>query len=380
MKLSKSMKKRIIFCLMAAACGVGAVGLYTMKPSEKIQKKQPVPPRQVTVRQVTPAERRSVIRVYGEVTARWTSVLRARVEGRIITINDALQPGQRLCKGDTLLQVDPTDYQAGLARARMELATAQEELIRAEQEANQARINWKNAGIKEPPASLLVFHLPQVKAAHAKADLAQKNMDKARNDLDQTRITAPYDCLVAECFVNKGETLFSGDRVLTVLSADNLEISVTLDQAQTHALGKWEKTAVTLQYPATGKTWAGKVVRDGQMMDKKTRLRRFYLIPLGKRDGLVPGMFVIADLQGSENEPLLALPESALTRDGLVWLVDQENMLRSLAVQPVFYEKGQVFIKAQKNQGPLQVVVTPTPSFIAGTQVIPVIQDGDELR
>ena len=366
--MKRPVKKWLVFCTGLLVLGSCAAGLYTMKPlKKKLPPQTERPPRRVTVERIHPTTTRMKIIAYGEVAPRWTSVLRARVQGRIVRISDSLAPGSRLSKGDIVLELDRTDYLVGQAEARLALETARENLIRTEHEAAQAKADWQRSGIKEAPASPLVFHAPQIRIARARVALAQSNMDKAENDLARTRILAPYDCLVAKRFANRGEILFSGDKVVTVLSMDDLEIGVALNEAQVKALGPWETAAVTLKDPSTGKAWSGKVIRDGRIVDQTTRLRRFYLIPTGKTEGLLPGMFVTAVIQGSRSERLFALPESALTRDGRIWQVSPARTLESTAVTPVFYENGRVFVRG--GEGPLDVVVMPSPAFLQGARV-----------
>ncbi|WP_419659590.1 efflux RND transporter periplasmic adaptor subunit [Desulfosarcina variabilis] len=371
MKGFEKMKKWLIFGLITTICSLGAVGLYAMKPEQKKKEKTSPPLKRVSVEPVAPGTYPARVKVYGEVHAKWTTTLRSRVGGQIIWINENLLPGRHFRTGETILSLDRTDYQAALAQARLELENARVNLAQVERQAYQARNDWEASGIKQAPASPLVFYKPQLKAAQARVDYARKAVEKAREDLNHTRITAPYDSLVAERFADKGEILFAGDHVATLISADDVEIRVSLDGTQVRSLGRWQDAEVEIGDPATGRSWRATMIRDGGQVNPKTRLRQFYLRPLDPKKELAPGMFVTAVIKGSPRANLLALPESCLTRDGEIWFVDAEDRLRRLTAEVAFYEDGNVYVKNSIHAASLRVVTTPIPGFIAGTRTAP---------
>ncbi len=94
------------------------------------------------------------------------------------------------------------------------------------------------------------------------------------------------------------------------------------------------------------------------------------------KENILPGMFVSALIRGQKRENLLALPESALTRDGYVWYADKEDRLRSMRADVAFYNTGRVFIENSANLNPMSVVVTPLQTYISGIKVIP-LQEGE---
>jgi len=374
MKQFKRIKKWVAFGLITGACSLGAVSLYAMKPEQKADKKTPPPIKRVSVQEASPGTYPARVTAYGEVNAKWTTTVRAQVAGRIIRINDTLLPGRRLKAGELIIELDPTNYLAVLAQARLECENARVNLIQVERRASQAVSDWKGSGIKQAPVSPLVFHAPQLKAARARVTYTQKTVDKAKNDLNQTRILAPYDGVVGERFADKGETLFAGDQVVTLISTNDVEIRVNLDGAQVNTMGDWQDTRVDILDPATGRAWTGKLVRDAGMVDPKNRLRKFYLKPKTPDPELLPGMFVTAVINGAFRHNLLALPESCLTREGDIWFVDKEDRLRRLPAKVAFYEKGKVYIENIGGMASLKVVTAPAAGFIAGTKVFPVQQ------
>jgi hypothetical protein len=79
---------------------------------------------------------------------------------------------------------------------------------------------------------------------------------------------------------------------------------------------------------------------------------------------------------GKKLKNYLSLPESALTRDGTVWLIDQQDRLRSYQPDSIFYQNKRVLVpESDKNdsqdQTIWQVVTIPLGSFLAGKKVQP---------
>lgn len=376
MKISKTVKKWILFVVMTGLCLIGVMTLYSMEPVNKVALKEITPLKPVTVTQVRSGAYPSSVKVFGEASPKWTTTLRAQVEGKITYINNNLQPGRKLHTNETILEIDKTVYIATLAQAQLELENANVNYLKAMRRADQAKSDWKSSGFKKEPVSALVFHGPQLKAAIALVTSAKKTVDRARQDLDNTCVKSPYAGLVIERFADKGEAVFPGDTILTIVSWEELEIKVNLDGAQVKSIGKWRESLVTIKDSATGMEWPGKIIRDGGILNQQTRLRSFYIIPLKGKENILPGMFVSALIRGQKRENLLALPESALTRDGYVWYADKEDRLRSMRADVAFYNTGRVFIENSANLNPMSVVVTPLQTYISGIKVIP-LQEGE---
>lgn len=351
--------------------------LYAMKPIENKTIAKAPPLRQVTVEKTDPGVYPVRVKAYGEVAAKWTTTIKSQVGGRIIRINEHLQPGYRINAGDVIVELDQVNYQMALGQAELEYENARVNLIQVERQASQAVADWKNSGIKQTPTSPLVFHGPQLKAARARLTYAKQAIEKAKNDLNQTLVRAPYNSLVTERFVGKGETLFAGDRILTLVSSDEIEIRVSLDASQVQRLGKFLGRHVDIRDDATGRSWTGKVIRDGGRVDRQTRLRHFFIQPVlqgeqRSQPALIPGMFITAIIKGENIDSLVRIPESSLTREGDIWYVDSDDRLQQLKAKIAFYSKGHIFVKNTFNLSSMNIVTAPAPGFVAGTKIIPV--------
>ncbi|MCG8565548.1 MAG: efflux RND transporter periplasmic adaptor subunit [Desulfobacterales bacterium] len=367
MKWSNGMKKTLLFLGVTALCAALVYRLYTLEPQVEIAQREETPPRPVSVIGVQSETRSARIKAFGEAFPRWETRLRSQVVGAVVHVNDGLQPGQAFKAGDLLVQVEAAPYRSALAEARRDLEDARVNLLQVQRRAAQARADWTRSGMSGEPSSPLVFYGPQVQAARARVTAANAAVIKAEKDLEHTRVVAPFDGMVVQRSVSRGDVLFSGDDLARLVSVAEMEIRVNVDWGQ--AAGLTLGSPVEIRETVTGRSWTGTLIRRAGQLDKKTRLQAFYVRP--DQGGILPGMFVTVFLQGRVRSQLLGVPESALTRDGYLWYVDGARRLAAMTARVAFYQNGKAYVENTSGLDHLQVVVMPVQSFHAGARVTP---------
>ena len=341
----------------------------------------PIPTRgiPVTIIRTKPAAYPARVNLFGQARPLWQATIRSQVNGRVDKILDALRKGNIVEKNTPLVIINDSRYQAGLARADQVLASARLGLLKEEQEASQARINWEASGLDGRPGSPLVLRAPQMALARQAVISAQADRASAAVDLSYCRIAAPFKGIITERLVSPGDTVTAGDRIAVIAGIDRMEISLSLDAAQVELLGRdLTRSGVRLINETAGVTYNTGRLRDGMTIDPATRLRNLFCIvrrPLDLNPPLLPGTFLRVELFGPQREGLLKLPESALTRQGLVWTVNRENRLSSFKAIPLFYKDGHVFITAPENGAPeggeFSIAVSPNAAFVTGAKTQP---------
>ncbi len=378
--------KAIIFLLTTAVC-MAVVHAWLNSTGETVSQSPAdsagLPLRPVTIAHIHPKEYRANIKAVGEVVPVWQTILRSQVGGAIVGISEKLKPGTTVSKGDILVTVDDTEYTARVAEAEGRLATAKVTLLKEKSEAEEALMNWKHSGLKGDPGSELVLRRPQLEAAQTEVKAAKSALHRAKKELCFTSIRAPFDGLVVMRHVNLGESIFAGDEVATIYGTEKAEIAVHLDASQWSLLPPdWKGIGATLRDPSQNATWEAIVVRDGGHLDRKSRLRALYLEvynPYELNPALLPGTFVQVEICGQTLPHLLSIPESALTRKGYVWYLDEYDTLRRFKAKPVFYREGEVFLSPPKTAVfPLRVTISPTTNFAVGLKVTPITLKPDE--
>ena len=117
--------------------------------------------------------------------------LTPRVGGRVREISPNFESGSFFKKGETLLILDPTDFQTAKTAALARLARAEASLAQEDARAKQALLDWNDLGYTDPPTDL-VLRKPQLKEANANVKAAQADLDDAIRDLERTEVIAPY--------------------------------------------------------------------------------------------------------------------------------------------------------------------------------------------
>ena len=388
LEVKKSNQKQWLSAIIAIIFFILVVSLFNGTPSDiiKVDQEKLTPPL-VSVFKVSPSSYRAKIEVLGEVKPRWQTELRAFVRGEVLSLTSSLLEGRQVKRGQLLLTIDNTRYLAQLGEAQNRLASAKVSLLMAERESKQAERNWQLSGLKGEPESPLAFHQPQLVAAKFELSAAESAVKDAERDLSYTSVSAPFDGTIIARSVNPGETLEVGQPMLTIISNQLLDIPIKLNHTQWQLIGAgWQGQAAELhninnhQVLEKPITWPATLDRASGFIDPATRQRTLFL-KTTETEKLLPGSMVKATITGREFQYLLKVPQGAITRDGYVWLIDQEQLLQRWRAIIHFSEEDWSFISLPKiaaisdaeNIKFWQLVVTPLASYLPGSKAQPEI-------
>lgn len=343
-------------------------------------------PTPVSVMLVTAKKHQAKVAALGEVKPRWQSEVRAFVRGKTKFLSERALAGKTVKKNEVLASIDDTRYRAQLAEANNRLAAAKVSLLVAQRESEQAKRNWQRSGLQGLPESPLAFHEPQLAAAELELEAAQLAVKEANFELQQTNIIAPFDSVVVSRTINPGETIEIGTPLFTLISNSVFEIPVKLNHHQWQLLDdNWQQQTATISELDGNNKWQAKLDRAAGFVEPDTRQRTLYLV-IENTSGPIVGNMIRANIQGRQYHGLLKIPQSAITREGFIWLVDKNNQLQRWRAQVVFSEDNWSFIQlpdvasltenSNRNNAAdttfyWQVVLTPQESFLPGTAVTP---------
>ncbi|NOI67353.1 efflux RND transporter periplasmic adaptor subunit [Vibrio sp. 99-8-1] len=294
---------------------------------------------------------------YGEAKAKFELSFAAEVSGRVDSINRNFESGQVVKKGEILATIDSTQYEQALAEAKSNYAQAKLNLLEEERKGVQAKSEWQKSGVKGEPASPLVLREPQLENAKMALETAQKAQKKAQEDLNNTKIRAPFDALVVSRNISPGSYIQTAGELATLYSIDEMEIEIPLSENQWKNIDlldnsllkqNQEKRLVALTGSDGLSHWQGYVSRVEQHLDANTRQRSLIVTvdhPLEQSDDLYPGTFVQATIKGADISGLWKLPASAISQQGDIWVVEDEQLQRYVA-EKRFESGGFVYISA----------------------------------
>lgn len=384
-------------------------GLSAFKPEAK--KRPPRPEIALQVETVTARFTDFQIKMpsRGLVKAQTESTLAAEVSGTVVAISENLREGGRFEKGEWLLTIDPRDYEVEVKLAKARVRQAQLALDEEQARADQALRDWqrlsatiKNKAVSEPPD--LVLRKPQLAAAEAELDSTLAQLEKAKLDLDRTRILAPFDGLVLTQQVDLGHYVTPGNS-LADISGRVLEIALPVSaswrplmewqaidrssspQEQTNTSKAVIKPNVILEVGegAQRQSWPARIVRNGGQVLEQSRqvlliaeiLDEERLDSADHQWPLLPGDYASAQILAKELTDVVVLPRTALVEGTYLWQV-VDGRLKKQAADVIWRDQESIVLAVdqQKIHEGDEFVSTPMSYAVSGTRVNIVKRDG----
>ncbi len=303
------------------------------------------------------------IRTQGTVTPRTETKLIPQVSGQIIELSDSFYTGGFFKKGDLLLKLEESDYQAAYTRAKAEFAQQQVTFEQEKAQGEQARRNWESLG--KGDATALTLREPQLRQAQANLDAALAAVEKAKRDLERTEIRAPYDGMVKEKLADLGQYVSPGASLGTIFAVDFAEIRLPVTQNEyafvniDASFSEWGANAsnqpdVELNASFSGREyrWKGKIVRSEGTVDSRSRM--IFLVGKiedpyarqhsGKYSPLKMGTFVNATIEGVTLERAIQVPRYAMLDKGSLLVISSGNRLAKREVTVAYGDAENVYL------------------------------------
>lgn len=214
----------------------------------------------------------SAVTASGKIEAKTSVDISADITGRIIRI--AVREGDLVNKGQFLIQIDPAQYQAAVARAQGVVGSAEATLTQARANLDQAERAWNRArqltqlgpNLIAPEAAEQARTSYDVSQANWQATRAQleqshASLQEARDNLAKTRLTSPIAGRVVRLAVEEGEVAVPGTfsretgLLMTVADLSVILAKVQVDETDVVRLAANDSVEVTIDaYPDTSFT------------------------------------------------------------------------------------------------------------------------------
>lgn len=322
---------RLWVLAVATLVGTGCRGKESGGPEG--QKRPPVA---VEVMTIDSGRVHAVQRYVGELRARESVALGARIGGRVRRIQ--VQLGDAVVPGEVLATLEDIDLRAQLDEAGAALELARASLMRAEVEAANAVSELER---KQPLAAggLITEQeldnvrtrrqgaAAQLAVARAQVSQAEAHTRLLQQQLAETKLTAPFAGRVAQRHLDPGAVVSPGTPILTLVQIDPVVARFRVPERDIGALrarfaGAHRAVRVEVDaYP--GETHAGEIARLAPAVDVDSRTV-VVEAELANGDGrLLSGMYCRVELVTDRTGETLRLPLSALIagrepRDGEV--------------------------------------------------------------
>ena len=214
---------RSLALLAPALAGVLALTACGKKEAAK------APTPEVYVAQVVAKDVPVLLEVVGQTRGSQDVEIRARVEGYLESVK--FTEGTFVTKGTPLYQIDPKPFEATLAAAKAELATAKSRLQKTSNDVARYEPLVAQKAISQQE---LDNALSARDAAKAQVDAGAAAVDKATLDLGYCSIAAPLDGIVGTTKVRAGNLVGRGESTLltTVSKVDPILFRAGISEAE----------------------------------------------------------------------------------------------------------------------------------------------------
>lgn len=153
----------------------------------------------------------------GKVRAEQVSIT-PQVSGSITELN--IKDNQLVKAGDILFRIDDTPYKIAVLNAQAQLARAQTDLSKANNEANRRRHLSQNYISAEDLDTANI----NVKAMQASVDAAQAALEQAQWQLSQTRVKAPVDGWITNLSTRTGNYATAGQPLFALIDSHSFYV------------------------------------------------------------------------------------------------------------------------------------------------------------
>ncbi len=281
----------------------------------------------INVVPLTPQIYQRYVYAPGEIKANgYTSyILSARTESVVLKRHVML--GQHIHAGEPLV----TLFSESVAQAQATYRVAYNEWLRA-----------KRLGKGTVSESTLLSSQTDYIAAFSRLKaygLTKKAIDSVvkRNDsnLGEYTLIAQTDGAVINDDFAQGQRVAAGDAIMKIAQEDKLWVEARISPNKQLLLPKGTQATLTLD----NERFEARVIQEAHTIDPITRTRIIRLEVSNKNDRLHPGMFVDVNFLFDTNAPVMAVPESALTRgadgDWVVYVEDHPGEFEAVEVDVV---------------------------------------------
>jgi membrane fusion protein (multidrug efflux system) len=226
-----------------------------------------------------------------------TAVIVARRMGQVLSM--AAEEGALVGQGAVLARLDDTEARLAVERAELNAETARREAERGEQLHKQGFLSEK-----------------ELDDLRLKTRSAGVELEQARYDLAQTRITAPFPGQVTDRMINLGETVTEGRECFRVVDVDPILARVYFPERDLSRVRIGQEATLSLDgHP--GEEFPARVSLVNPAVDGTNGTFKVTLEVPNPDRRLRPGAFARVKLRtGSFDEVVLLPRRGVLTEDG----------------------------------------------------------------
>ena len=308
------------------------------------------------------------------------------VTGRIVRLNDQMVPGGLISSGEVVFKIEPVDANIAVAESQTDVERARASLALEQGQQMIAQKEWaifKDTAGQNADASLALRE-PQLKQAEVALEAAEARLRRARLTRARTTLKAPFNAMVQNENLEKGQLVTPQGNVATLVGTDAFWIQVSvpidnlamIDLPNANAEGGALAT-VTQKIGGQEVTREGRVVRLLPSLDPAGQMARLLVEiddPLDlkkpeaeRRVPLLLSSLVSVSIKGRGADNLVELSRQ-FVRDGNQVYVYADGKLTIRELQIVWRKADTVLVKTGVDTGD-KVVTTRISAPLEGMKL-----------
>ncbi len=323
----KNRRKFIIFTVIA----VGLIALTLMAIFKKREVVITVQTEKVVRRNLT-----ELVVANGKIQPVVQVVISPEVAGEITAM--PVKEGDRVKKGDLLVQIKPDNYEASRNSAEANYMSALASRTVAQAELDKAETEFKrneelfrtklvsDSIMLEFKTMFDVAKLRYTNAVH-QANQAKYGLDKARDDLSKTTILSPMDGTVTRLRSQLGERVLGtsfnmGTEIMTIANLDDMEARVDIGEIDVVLIKPGQRTRLEVD-AFKDRKFTGTVTEIanaskgstslGQSSQSQEATKFEVKIRIAEKENFRPGMSVSTEIETRYATNVLTVPIAAVT-------------------------------------------------------------------
>ena len=360
---------------------------------------------------------------YGEIYSKRMLEIRPLVSGRLDYVSEKFVEGGYVKSGDILFRLNQKDYLNELEIAEIDLEDTKAQLSEAiskldyanlEFEVSESQLNLrKNALDRQTQLAesglITSSQLENTQLAYSsskqqflnkqnlvkssknaidklKIQLKRRSIsiDKAKRNLDETEIKAPFDGIIASVNILPGSVINKNEKLGTLLDPNSLEVMFNLSANEFARVidkdGKLLNLDITAYLKLSNKDipFIGKIERiNPEIMNIGSGRKLFASINLGENKTLRPGDFVVLEIKEPLLKNITVLPSSAVTIDGKIFILEEDNRLKEIEVTILRRQGNEVIVSGAPTDK--EYVMQRSPQLGNGLKIKPLRKKDREI-
>ena len=298
--------------------------------------------------------------------------LTSRVQGVMQTIKPLFKVGQKYKKGQTLVQIDASDFNANVIAQRAYLYNLITSVLPDLQlDFPVAYSNWRiflqKFELQKPvPALPLMEENVNLFVSGRGIISSYYSLLNLEQSLKFYSIKAPFDGVLVVAKATEGSLVRPGQELGEFIAPGNYELMVALPKSYVDNVEVGAK--VSLKSVDADQTYQGVIKRINAQVNSQTQSVEVYIQV--KNSKLKEGMFLEAQIEAKEFDNVFAINRGLLNDDQQLYVV-VANKLELKRVVPLHFTKTLAIVSGLENSD--EIVAQPLIGAFVGMEVLPSI-------